>query len=147
MFAIFSTVSAMLATKPNDRNIQTVVERLGHKLEAAYEKERQSEVTNPLQAAIDLLALTEEDVSKWMQVFKRIDKKHTSRVTLTDLFEYFEETPTAITREAFMTSDVLDREGLIEFGDFIRSCGVFCMFGKKELIQYVLHWFPALIFC
>ena len=129
------TVRALLATKPNDKNIQTVVERLGQKLEAAYEKEKQAEVTNPLQAAIDLLALTEADLSKWMRVFQTIDKKHGGKITLNDIFEYFEETPTPITREVFLTSDAIDKEGNLEFGDFIRSCAIFCLFGKKEIIQ------------
>lgn len=57
-------------------------------------------------------------------------------ILLTDaVLQYFEETPTAITREVFLTSDATDKEGLIEFGDFVRSCAIFCLFGKKELIQ------------
>jgi len=32
---------------------------IGHKLEAAHAKEKEAEVTNPLQAATDLLALNE----------------------------------------------------------------------------------------
>jgi hypothetical protein len=95
------------------------------------------QVTNPLQAATDLLALTETELGQWMHVFQLMDRKRTGRVTLMDLFEYFEETPTPITKEVFMTSDVLDREGMIEFGDFVRACAIFCLFGKKELIQYV----------
>lgn len=112
-----------------------MVERLGHKLEAAYEKEKAAEVTNPLQAATDLLALSEKELSRWMQVFQLIDKKRNGRVTLMDIFEYFEETPTPITREVFLTTDALDREGYLEFGDFVRACAVFCLFGKKELLQ------------
>lgn len=112
-----------------------MIERLGQKLEAAYEKEKASEVTNPLQAATDLLALTEAELSRWMQVFQLIDKKRSGRITLMDIFEYFEETPTAITREVFLTTDSLDKEGYLEFGDFVRACGVFCLFGKKELVQ------------
>lgn len=97
------------------------------------------QVTNPLQAATDLLALTEAELAQWMRVFQLIDKKRTSRVSMMDLFEYFEETPTPIAKEVFLTSDVLDREGLIEFGDFVRACAIFGLFGKKEVIQYVHH--------
>ena len=82
-----------------------------------------------------MLALTESDLARWMRVFEVIDKSRNGKVGMMDLFEYFEETPTAITREVFLTSDAMDKEGLIEFGDFVRSCAIFCLFGKKEIIQ------------
>lgn len=88
-----------------------------------------------MQAATDLLALTEAELAQWMRVFQLIDKKRSGRVTLMDLFEFFEETPTPVTKEVFMSSDVLDRDGLIEFGDFVRACAIFCLFGKKEIVQ------------
>jgi Ca2+-binding EF-hand superfamily protein len=44
------------------------------------------QVTNPLQAATDLLALTETELGQWMHVFQLMDRKRTGRVTLMDLF-------------------------------------------------------------
>uniref|UniRef100_A0A7S3GN15 EF-hand domain-containing protein n=1 Tax=Spumella elongata TaxID=89044 RepID=A0A7S3GN15_9STRA len=137
LIAEIKKVKALLDTKPDDKNIQAVVERLGLKLEAAHAKEKEAEVTNPLQAATDLLALNESELSQWMQVFRSIDKKKASRVTLMDVFEYFEETPTPVTREVFLGAESLDREGLMEFGDFVRACAIFCLFGKQELIQFL----------
>ena len=130
-----NTVKGLLDAKPNDKNIQAVMERLGQKLENAYQKEKKAEVTNPLQAAIDLLALTEADVAKWLTVFQRIDKKRNGKIDLNDIFEFFEATPTAITREVFVGADALDKDGNMEFGDFIRACGIFCLFGKLEIIK------------
>lgn len=44
-------------------------------------------MTNPLQAATDLLALTEAELASWMRVFELIDKKRVGKVSLMDLFE------------------------------------------------------------
>ena len=128
-------VNDLLEAKPDDRNIQAVRERLGLRLEAAYEKEKKSEVTNPLQAAIDLMALTEAEVAQWLRIFKKIDHKGKGKINFTDIFMYFEETPTEISKEVFISVDALDKDGLMEFGDFIRACGIFCMFGKPEVIK------------
>lgn len=39
------TVKALLDEKPDDKNVKTVVDRLGKKLEAAYAKEKKAEVS------------------------------------------------------------------------------------------------------
>ena len=44
-FAWMCVVKALLDEKPNDKNIQGVVDRLGRKLETAYGKEKKAEVS------------------------------------------------------------------------------------------------------
>ena len=44
------------------------MERLNAKLNEAYTKETTNEVTNPLQVAIEMMALDEKDLKKFMKV-------------------------------------------------------------------------------
>ena len=45
------------------------------------------------------MALTDEEVEKWVKVFAQIDKKKTGKVTSEDIFEFARETPTGFSRE------------------------------------------------
>lgn len=125
----------MLANRPEDINLQALMDRMGKKLEAAYDKEKRNVVTNPLQASIDMMALTEEDVSKWLKVYQRIDIKGIGKVSFDEIFDYFECQSTDIAKEIFHVMESVDKDGSIEFGDFIRSCGAFCLYGKIELLK------------
>ncbi len=89
---------ALLKTTPNDKNLQALVGRLNDKLEEAYKKELSAEVTNPLQAAIELMALTEAELASFLRVFESIDKNKNGRLNMTEIFEHFGETPTKIAK-------------------------------------------------
>ena len=116
------------------------------KLAQAYKKELQSEITNPLKAAIKLMNLNEDEIEKWLKVFQKIDKKKLGKVALDDVFEYFEETPTAYAKEVFNTLDSTDHKGLLEFGDFVLAVGTYCFYGKNEIIKYYNNLFYSTIY-
>ena len=68
-------------------------------VEKAHKKEEKKEIVNPLAVAKDLMALTDEEVEKWVKVFAQIDKKKTGKVTSEDIFDFARETPTGFSRE------------------------------------------------
>ena len=68
-------------------------------MDKAHKKEEKKEISNPLAAAKDLMALTDEEVEKWVKVFAQIDKKKIGRVTCEEIFEFVRETPTGFGKE------------------------------------------------
>jgi hypothetical protein len=129
----------LLKLKPDDRNLQIFLERLQDKLKEAHQREKDSEVTDPLHAMIELMVMTEEDVQKWLSVFRKIDKTGGGRITLDDVYEFFQMTPTPINKEVFFSMDALDDDGLIEFSDFLRAVGTYCFFGKDDILRYTYN--------
>lgn len=94
-----------------------------------------TEVTNPLQAATELMALEERDISKFMQAFEKIDVKKRGKITEDQIFDYFESTPTSVAKSVFTSMDAYDKDGYMEFADFVRCCGTFCFFGTAEMLK------------
>lgn len=130
-------VRTLLKEKPNDRNLQELVARLQDKLEEAHRKEKESEVQDPLQAMTEMMVMSEEDVELWLKWFKKVDKNLMGKITLDDCFDYFQVTPTPLNKEVFLHVDALDEDGLMEFGDFVRAVGTYCMFGKDEILRFI----------
>lgn len=129
-------VREMLETYPKNRNLIELLQRLNDKLKDAYQKELNSEVLNPLKVAVDLLALDEADMDKWIKVYEKLDKDRKGRILLEKIFEYLEVTPTPIVKEVFFSLDSVDEDGYVEFGDFIRTFATFCFFGKEEILRF-----------
>ena len=130
-------VRELLAKNPTDKNTLAFSKRLNDKLKKAYDKEVSNIVTNPLRSAVELLNLQPRDLEEWMRVFSEIDKKKEGTVDFDQIFEYFEETPTFYSKEVFYSLDALDELGRIEFGDFLRSVGTYCFFGKEEVLRFM----------
>lgn len=105
------------------------------KLEQAHQRELQNEITNPLQNAIELMNLSEVEIDQWLKIYRKIDKKKVGKVSIDEVFEYFEETPTAFNKEVFHILDSADHKGMIEFGDFVLAVGTYCFFGKNDIIK------------
>jgi hypothetical protein len=131
---------AMLAKKPNDRNLIVRMEKLNIDLEKAHKKYTGFEVTNPLLNTVEHLALNKEELEKWLSVFEKFDLQKEGFITVDDFFVILEETPTILTKEIFVGMDAINEDGNIEFGDFIRACSTFCMFGKTEILQWYINY-------
>lgn len=130
-------VRDMIKAEPQNRNMHDLLKKLNEKLEACYKKEAEAIVTNPLQAAIELMALTEDEVMAFMKIFEKIDKQHVGKVTTMDIFEFLQMPPTPVSREIFVVLDSLDENGFVEFGDFVRTLGTYCFFGKEEILRFI----------
>ena len=75
----------MVKKAPNDPNLQN---RQNEKLEEAYKKELAAEVTNPLQAAIDLMALDKSELDQWVRIFQSIDVDKIGKVNTLYALKY-----------------------------------------------------------
>ena len=134
-------VKKLKESSPDDPTVLELEERLIAKLKDAYLEEVQSEVRDPIKYAKELLALDDSDMIQWVKLFEKVDKTKRTKVTLDEIFESWDDYPvTEIHRHLFASLDSCDAEGLVEFGDYLRSCAVFGMFGKEELLRsYSLH--------
>jgi Ca2+-binding EF-hand superfamily protein len=94
-------------------------------------------VTNPLQIAIDTMALNEVDLEKWLKIYEKIDVDKAGKVSIEQLFEFLDERINDIAMQIFLNLDALDSEGLLEFGDFLRCFSVFCFFGNDEILRFL----------
>ena len=133
-------VRALLKLNPKDKNMQALMLRLNEKLALAYSKEQKMEVTNPLRSAVDLMALSIQELERFMVAFEKIDKEKKGTISFDQLFEFLELTPNAYAREIFYTLDSLDEEGFLEFGDFVRGLATYCFFGKEEILRFMFKF-------
>jgi hypothetical protein len=127
----------MASRRPNDRNLQMLLQRLNEKLAEAYKKEVENEVTDPLSAATELMALDEADMELWIACFERWDKERNGKLNFDQIFEILDVPSTNIAKEIFLSVDAMDKNGHMEFGDFVRSVGTYCFFGKEEILRLV----------
>jgi Ca2+-binding EF-hand superfamily protein len=118
-------------------NLRELYDKVLAKLQLCYEKEKQNIVTNPLQSAIDLMALDQDEIDAFIEIFSNIDKDKKGKISISDFFEFVRETPTTIAQQLFITLDSLDDQGFIEFGDFVRTLGTYCFFGKEDILRFI----------
>lgn len=95
-------------------------------------------MTNPLTNAMEFMNLNSREMEKWMQCFEMIDVNRVGKVTMDEIFMYLEETPSKVFQDVFIHMDARDEDGLIEFGDFMRSAATFCFFAREEVLKYVI---------
>ena len=125
----------MLANRPTDKELQKLVGTLEEKLDAAYRNELNAEVSNPLEYAVNLMALNNSELKKFMKIFQSIDKGKEARITTDQFFEWLEEPPTKFNMHMIHSLDSLAPDGSMEFGDFLRTFAVFCFFGADEILR------------
>lgn len=135
-----SKVKQLLKTKPDDKNLQSLYKRLADKLKEGYHKEVLSEVTNPLQYAVELLNLNEADLEQFMVSFSKMDKEGNGKIVVADLLEHIKIAPTNVFREVFHHVDAQNENDEIEFGDFMRACAIYCFFGKDEILKFIYSY-------
>jgi Ca2+-binding EF-hand superfamily protein len=138
-----AVINEMVKTKelfiqnPKDKNLKALLERHRQKLEEHYLEEQKNNVTNPIASAIDLMVLSPQDLNRWADHFEEIDVEKEGAITLDSIFTFLRETPTETAIEIFKYSDAIDEEDLIEFGDFMRAVGTYCMFGRDEVLRFL----------
>lgn len=132
-------VRGLVKKAPNDKNLLDLLKKLSTRLQSAYDRDSKGSNANPLQISIDLMALTPLDLEKWMSVYQKIDKDNEERITIEQLFNFFEEIPTEFNLEVFRSVDAINAEDedTIEFGDFLRAVSTYCFFGKEEIVRFL----------
>lgn len=132
-----SIVRHLLSEQPNNRNLLSLLQRLNERLKDAHEKEVANQVTDPLQYAIELLALDEAELQDFAKVFASIDEQKNGVVSLEQIMKFLKQPLTPLSREVFVSVDAMDNRGYIEFGDFARAVGTYCFFGKEEILRFI----------
>ena len=125
----------IMKERPDDVALKGLYKRVHEKLLTAYRKETEGEVSNPLQYAIELMALNQKELKQWMRIFESIDTERKTRISLEDVFMWLEIPPTSFSKHVFKLLDALDASEQLEFGDFVRSRGTYCFFGREEILR------------
>ena len=129
-------VNEMLTKTPDDTILKELRTRIQDRLRKALAKEKEREVQDPLKAAIDLMALSPEEMERWMSVFKRFDKGKRGGVSLDDIFTILDEHPNEYFMSVFTECEAINpATGLIDCGGFIRAFSTYCFFGKDEVLR------------
>jgi hypothetical protein len=132
----------MANEKPNDKNLQLVVVKMKDEVEKAQKQSEDFEVTNPINKAIDLMALDVNDMERWMHAFERFGhekfkKEKEMTLSIVDISMHIEETPSSFMEHIFKSVEAFNEEDNIEFGDFMRAVSTYCFFGKQEILQFL----------
>jgi Ca2+-binding EF-hand superfamily protein len=130
-------VRKLLSENPNNKNLKELEHKFIAELKSCYKREEEAEVEDPLQAAKKLMALDDDQVEQWIDVFAAIDKDKLGRVTLEQVFGELQEYMTDSGRLVFASMDAVGDDGYMEFGDFVLSVGTFCFFGLEEVLKFL----------
>lgn len=125
----------MLKNRPNDTKLKELVQKLEKQMDAAMHNEIAAQVTDPLAYAVEILALGEKDLKKFMKVYQKIDKTKAAKISVDDLFEFLGLPPTEFNLHMIHSLESLGSDGMLEFGDFLRTFAVFCLFGKDDILR------------
>jgi hypothetical protein len=135
VMADIKAVQLVLQNNPSDFVAIELYKRLHAQLEGIVASAEKTHVLNPLDYAVELMALDESELRRWMSLFERIDKKKATRISMDDIFTWLDFPQTAFTRHVFLSADALDRSQQVEFGDFMRSIAIYCFFGPTEIVK------------
>jgi hypothetical protein len=125
----------MAKNRPDDAELKKLVASLEEKLDAAYHNELKAEVSNPLEYAVNLMALSDSELKKWMKIYQGIDRERETKITTDQFFEWLGEPPTKFNMYMIESLDSLGPDHTLEFGDFLRTFAVFCFFGADEILR------------
>ena len=144
----FQKAVKMAAAKPNDKNLQLVVNKMKDEVAKAHKQAQDFEVTNPINKAIDLMALDVNDMERWMHAYERFGQEKFNQkgntnpdkamtLDIIDIAMYIEETSSTFLEHIFKSVDAFNEFQEIEFGDFMRAVSTYCFFGKQEILQFL----------
>ena len=105
------------------------------------EDERNMYDDAPVKYSIEFLALNAAEIRKFMDYFEKIDKDHTGFITPDELFAYIGERRCEYGTSLFKMLDSFDADGKLDFGEFMKAVGTFCLFGKEEVTRFTYSVF------
>jgi Ca2+-binding EF-hand superfamily protein len=132
----------MIKDNPGDGNLKFQLRDLKAKLEQAYKRDKAYEDKNPMERAVELMALDEDEIEAWLQIFRRFDKKKTGYISMIDIYDGFDINNSAFTNFVFESSDAFtpNTAGLIECGDFMFTIGTYAFFGKDDILSMLYNF-------
>ena len=119
---------------------------MAHQLENAVERLRivrekeiaqGSEVASkdPIVAARELMALSDDEMDRWVRVFRRFDVQEAGSFTVDYFFRAIDSDLNAFAMDLFTSADALNDEEEVEFGDFMKVISTYCFFGLDEVLK------------
>ena len=89
-------VKILLAERPEDKALLHMQDDIGKRVRRAVDAEREAKATSgvkrdPLSSATDLMALNPAEMRQWQDIFARLDKDRTGKISLQDIFRPIEE--------------------------------------------------------
>ena len=138
-------IKHMLMERPDDKILLGIQEDLRLKIVQADQLEKDAKKDSvvkrdPLNSAIELMALNEEELRQWQDIYAKMDTNRVGRITLKDIFEplgeaYWTPFVTGLFRDMGALDYSYAKEGTVEFSDYLNVIGAYCMFGETEVVK------------
>jgi Ca2+-binding EF-hand superfamily protein len=92
------------------------------------------------QQTIDMLKMDAKDLAKIWQKFSKYDKDKSGTIDIDEFFKMVGEKRSLFAESIFELID-LDSNDTLDFGEFVRTCGTFCMFGRPDIRKFCYYIF------
>ena len=92
------------------------------------------------QQTIDMLKMTAKDMGVMWQKFSKFDKDKSGTIDIDEFYKLIGEKRSLFADSIFELID-LDGNDTLDFGEFIQTCGTFCMFGRDDVRKFCFYIF------
>lgn len=92
------------------------------------------------QQTIDMLKMDAKDLGKMWQKFSKYDKDKSGTIDIDEFFKMVGEKRSLFAESIFELID-LDSNETLDFGEFVQTCGTFCMFGRPDIRKFCYYIF------
>ena len=92
------------------------------------------------QQTIDMLKMTAKDLGVMWEKFSKYDKDKSGTIDIDEFYKLIGEKRSLFADSIFELID-LDQNNSLDFGEFIQTCGTFCMFGREDVRKFCYYIF------
>ncbi len=89
---------------------------------------------------MEVLGITSKHVERLKCRFDQIDIDKSGSIDRDELFLTINEKESIITEKLFSLIDI-DKSGTIEFEEFVRICVTYCIYNKRDILQFCFDCF------
>ena len=89
---------------------------------------------------MEVLGITSKHVERLKRRFDQIDIDKSGSIDRDELFLTINEKESIITEKLFRLIDI-DKSGSIEFEEFVRICVTYCIYNKRDILQFCFDCF------
>ena len=92
------------------------------------------------QQTIDMLKMNAKDLGVMWEKFSKYDKDKSGTIDIDEFYKLIGEKRSLFADSIFELID-LDQNNSLDFGEFIQTCGTFCMFGREDVRKFCYYIF------
>ena len=92
------------------------------------------------QQTIDMLKMSAKDLGVMWEKFSKYDKDKSGTIDIDEFYKLIGEKRSLFADSIFELID-LDQNNSLDFGEFIQTCGTFCMFGRPDIRKFCYYIF------